>query len=384
MSPGLSLDAARAHIPITRERVYLSAGSYGPLTVQTRDRLEHFLAEWASFPPDQVDRWDAEYAATRASFAPLIGADADEVLLTENTSHGLNLVAQMVPCPPGSNVVFADVDHPNAVWPWKLREAEGPELRCVRSVDGVVEPAAIERAVDGRTVAVVCSQVTSGRGFRQDVPTLVEIAHRAGALVVLDTAQATGALVTDVHRDGVDFLACPSYKWLLGPPSGGFLYVARRHHERLRPPHVGLSAAEPPYRLDRIVYRPGSLRYQTGFPNYLGAVAVRPGLELLRAVGMEAVQAQVERLAGHCLMGLRERGFEVLTPLDPARRAGLVTFRAPESERLHAWLAGRGIDIGLSSDGTLRVDPHFYNTEAEIATLFDALETWRRELRPAQ
>jgi selenocysteine lyase/cysteine desulfurase len=381
----LSLAAARELFPITRERIYLEAGGTTPLSRPTRERLERFLEEWAALRPDRVERWDEEYQAARAAFAALIGADADEVLFTENTSYGLNLVAEMLPVPAGSNVVYSDLDHWNAVWPWKLREGEGLELRCVRSDGHTVPPEAIAAAVDDRTVAVIASQVSFSTGYRQDVRAVSEIAHRHGAFLIVDGAQASGVLATDVHRDQVDFLACPSYKWLLGPPSGGFLYVARRHHERLRPPHVGLSAVELPYRFDAFTHRPAILRFQTGFLNYLGAVAVRPGLELLAQVGLEQVEAHVERLVTQCLDGLAARGFQLITPRDPRRRAGVIAAVIDHPDELVRYLAERRIDVGVWEPERqwrpalpLYVCPHLYNTAEEIDALLAAIDDWQR------
>jgi selenocysteine lyase/cysteine desulfurase len=105
-------------------------------------------------------------------------------------------------------------------------------------------------------------------------------------------------------------------------------------------------------------------RYELGLPNLPGLFAARAGIELLREVGIERVFARVEELAGRCMDGLAERGADLLTPADPAQRAGVIAFRHPDPQGLFDLCRERGVDIGAI--GAVRVDPHAFNDEDDI------------------
>lgn len=105
-------------------------------------------------------------------------------------------------------------------------------------------------------------------------------------------------------------------------------------------------------------------RYELGLPSLPGVFAARAGIELLLAVGIERINAHVERRAPRCIDGLAERGADVLTPRDPAERAGVVSAAHPDPQRVFGACRERGVDIGAI--GALRIDPHGFHTDEDI------------------
>jgi selenocysteine lyase/cysteine desulfurase len=286
------------------------------------------------------------------------------------------LVASGFPWQPGDNVVLPAEEHWNNTFPWMALRARGVELRLVPvGPDQRVDPEDVARHVDRRTRVLSTAAVRHLTGFRSDLKGLSHIAHDVGALFVVDGVQAAGLLPLNVDEDGIDALACAGFKWLLGLPGTGFLYVRRSAWDRLGPSLPGMYAAEDDLKELRLL--PDARRYETGtlaYPLFHGWTA---GLELLLELGVPALQRRVLALTDLLVEGLRARGLELHSPIDrPEERSAILSFSAGSPQDNHALmtrLRDRGIVISLRG-GRCRVSPSFMNTEAEIHAFFAAME----------
>jgi selenocysteine lyase/cysteine desulfurase len=378
----LSLAQARALFPIAERRAYLFSGGLAPAATPVREAHNRWTDEWTYDPAVPYAAYPAEWELARARFAALIGAVPDEIAVTDHTSRGANLIVQMLPAPPGANVVVDEYTFPSSLYPWLLAPKSGTEIRYVAARNGRVSVDDLARQVDDRTVALSITHVSPLTGFRHDLAPLTELAHAHGAYLVVDAAQSAGALDLDVRRDGVDFLTTCAMKWLLGAPGVGFLFVAREHVERFEPPHVGYVGVVRPADArptDPLVYRPGARRHEQGLPALAGVAASRAGIDLLLDAGMPAVERQVFELSGQCIDGLLSRDLRLFTPADPALHAGVVALPVVDGHRIVAFLRERQVDVWTDPDATLlRVDPHFFNDASDLARFFSALDAYRR------
>ncbi len=130
--------------------------------------------------------------------------------------------------------------------------------------------------------------------------------------------------------------------------------------------------------VEPFVPKPGADRFHLGMPSLLGLAAIRPGLELLTAVGMDTVEAHVLDLTGYCISGLQERGIEVLTPADPQHRGGVIAASIDDTPRVAAFLRARRIDVygGHTYNDTLRIAPHVFNNREDIDRLLASLDEY--------
>ena len=220
------------------------SGGIAPASRPMLAAIERYTDHLANDPGELYRRWPEDFVSARISFAALIGADEDEVAVTDSTSAGSNLSIEMIEPTAGSNVVFDELSYPSAVFPWMLPARDHVERRFVKARDNVVHLEDLAQAIDDDTIAVSISHVSQETGFRHDLTEVTRLAHEHGALLLVDAIQSVGALRVDVHDTGVDFLSCGAMKWLLGSPGVGFLYVARRHLDRM-PPHAGGPGAIP-------------------------------------------------------------------------------------------------------------------------------------------
>jgi len=232
-------------------------------------------------------------------------------------------------------------------------------------------------AIDERTLLVPVSHVLFKSAYVQDVPAIVEKAHRVGAHVVLDVYQSAGVMPLDVTALGVDFAVGGCLKWLCGGPGNGFLYV-RPDLAHLKPKLTGWMAHAEPFAFEPppLRYADGPYRFLNGTPQVPCLYAAVEGLRIVREVGVERIRRHSEQLTERLLRRIDEAGFRSLTPRDVARRGGTVAVDPPDARDVAHRLLERDFLIDYRPGAGIRVSPHFYNTEdecdevvAEIASL---------------
>ena len=222
-------------------------------------------------------------------------------------------------------------------------------------------------------------------GFRFDLGEVLDLAHAFGAALVVDAAQSVGAVPIDLSETPVDFLAAPTFKWLMGPLGAGFLHVREDWIERSAPPFVGWMSVVNPLDNDLtdMQLHDTAVRFERGVLNAIGYVGARAGLELLFTVGPEAIAVRTARLATTVYEGLQGLGhahLEVWTPENPDARAGIVAFDVPGRIELLQHLTARGIYVGDFLEH-IRVDTAFYNSEEEVDRLLTEVSAFLEQRR---
>ncbi len=380
--PPVSLAELRSReFPIVHEYTYLNTATQGILPNVTRHALEQAVAR-AQFPglkqaPSQASL--AELARTQLS--RILGAQAQDIVFTGNTTHGLNICAHGIDWHAGDNVVLPDHEFPSLMYTWLNLRAIGVEVRVVPwSGDG---PSVDElmAAVDSHTRVVSCSAVAWDTGYRMDLEVLGKRCASAGCLLVVDAIQAVGSLDLDTSALRISALSCHGYKWLLSDFGIGALYVAPAAIEQIRPVFVGeqsIDAVASSHNRPQtpLAWQTGAQRYAAGGSNTFGLVALATSLGLIEQIGVSTIEAHNRGLAELLVQGLcHVPGARLVSPADPARRSTLITFTLGESVRdaaLVAQLGEQGVIVAHRRRG-IRVSPHWYNTAEEIEHLLEVL-----------
>ena len=363
-------DEARAKefrrlFPGTERWTYLYNGSIHLCPLPVAEAMRNFLDQWeqggeaAFFPAYEA------FGQLREKFAGLIHADARNIVITESTTAAINLAAQILRPRAEQNVVVTDLAFMSNTYPWLVSHAP-VEVRFVQSTDGMVPADLIAREVDANTAAVCLCAVTVGSGFRHDLREVYDLTRMYNAPLIIDGAQAMGVLDMDVHRPPLDFLAGTASKWLMGPAGVGYLYLADRYLDGT-PPAAGWLAAKnlADWDVRRCELYGDARRFQGGIPNLIGVVGALAALELLDEIGREFIERRVRHLTGYLMDELAKIGVDLWTPRPDHQRAGIVFFRTPGHEQLHAALKAKDIYCGCFLGG-IRVDPNFYNTDEEL------------------
>jgi len=375
MNNSLSFDVEqlRRMFPVTRHCAYLNHAAIGTLSDSVREAMENYLAHRA------VSGDEGPYrnlsADLRGSLAQLTGARPEEIAFVQNTSAGLNVIANALPLQSGENVVFCDMEFPSNVYPWMNLARRGIEARCIPHEGGGLTVKALEAHADEFTRVVAVSSVEFLTGFRTDLQAVGRWCHAHGAHFVVDGIQSLGALPMDVRACGIHCLSCGGPKWLMGPAGQGFIYVSPELLDDLRPAFAGCIsvAGWEDWRTYDLTFLPDARRFELGCANYVGQAGLLAAVRLLLSVGIDAIEAWTLHLTDLLITDLQHRGYEVISNLSPQHRSAIVSFSVrADVDRAFNQLAAAGIVVS-KREKYIRVSPHAYNTEEEILRIGETL-----------
>ncbi len=373
MSPEERFLSCRAEFPVLKKFIYLNAAGSSPMPLRTKKAIEDFLGRYTeegNIPWEDFERLSEE---TRALVAQLLSCQPEEICFLRNTSEGITTVLNLLEFQPDENVIIAADNFPANLYPF-LSSLPQVEKKFVRILKGeVVEQLA--REINSKTKLVSLDWVHFLTGYSLDLKAISQICREKGSYLLIDAIQGLGALSLNLQELDIDFLTAGAGKWLLPPQGIGIFYIKKEILPKLKPNHLGwLSCLWSDFHQ---IFTPKELkksaaRYEEGTKNYLGIVGLRENLKLLTEVGIKNIERYLLSLTEYLTTQLKEMGFEVLPR---GLGSGIVAFRKREipSESLFAFLTERGFVLSLR-EGYIRVSPHFYNEEEEIAELLKVLK----------
>lgn len=356
---------------------YMNAASTGPLPQRSVDVQVDFTRRRAAPHLVPFDDQFGALARCRTLVAAMINASAEEIALTVNTGVGLNLAAWGLALGPGDEVVLSDGEFPANMYPWlAAAESRGFTVHVVPLRDGRLDQEAMLAALDRPGVRLLSvSWVGFSTGVRADIDMLGDACRQRGIYFVVDAIQGLGALVLDVSRTHVDVLACGAQKWLLGPWGAGFTYIRRDVLTSITPQPVSWMGVRDSDDFSRLVdydltWRDDARRFEMVTLPYQDFAGMAASLELLHEIGIGRVATHIHACAARLLAGARDSGLALVTPA--SYHAGIASVRPPNalaaSDRLN--LAGV---VHSVREGTIRLAPHCYTNDADIAATLNAL-----------
>jgi selenocysteine lyase/cysteine desulfurase len=362
----------RADIPAVEETAYLNTGASSPsprrvveAATAFQRRQEYEATAAGEVYPLAFDTFDA----ARERVADFVGAETSEIALTQSTADGIASVAAAIDFDPGDAIVRTDLEHPAGVLPFErladLADVEVHELSTERGRLGMDE---VKDAVaDARLVCL--SSLSWTYGTRLSVSEVVDIAHDAGAQVLVDAVQSPGQVPVDFDAWDADFVAAAGHKWLLGVWGSGLLYVDDDAVETLSPRRVSYRSVEEPKAGGEMRLWPGARRLEIGTRSVAPYAALGEAMDTIDAVGIDTVQSRIERLTDRLKDGLGDR---LLSPRE--YESGLVTFADETPEATAERLRETGVVVrDLPDPEALRASVHVFNTAADVDRLLDAL-----------
>src|SRR3990167_6908115 len=291
----------------------------------------------------------------------------DDIALVKSTSQALSFVAFGLDWHAGDQVVISNEEFPSNRVVWEALEPQGVE---VIKVDLSCDPeASLLNACGPRTRLLSISAVQYASGLRLDLQRLGYGCQQRGVLFCVDAIQQLGALPFDAQACQCAFAMADGHKWLLGPEGLGVFYCRSDLRAQLELHEYGWHMLEHRGDYLRQDWQPAhsARRFECGSPNMLGTMALEASLSLLEEVGMvevgKAVQARVQWLLDG-LAGMP--GITLHSPIDPARRAGIVTFSLAgwDNQALFQRLRSEQVICAQRGAG-IRLSPHFYS-EARV------------------
>lgn len=369
------------------EATHLDHASIGVIPERAREAVRVYNDKRAEMYQMRADDFFPQLDRSRALIAQLIGASADEVALTTNTSWGVNLAAYALPLGPGDIVLGSEGEFPANVYPWlAASKARGFAFELVptdAAGTGPDEAAILERiATDPRVKCVALSWVSFWSGHRIDLHAIGAACRARGIWFAVDAIQGLGACALDVRSVHVDLLVSGAQKWLCSPWGTGFAYVRRELIEVLEPPAAGwLSQASAGDFARFLTYDPtwrgDAQRFEVGSLPIQDFVGLNRTLELLLELGSGPIEAHVRSLADRVIAwagSRREDNIRLLTPTAHTKRAGIVAVVTPDVERDSRVLRAAFVTHSVR-EGAIRLAPHFHNTLDEVDRATRALDS---------
>ncbi len=379
VAPGATI---RERFPIFEHTTYVNSCSQGALSADVRGAYEEYLDGWDEHGAEW-EHWVERAEAARASFARLVGADAEEVAVTTSVSQAVSALVSALPLERDrTRIVISEFEFPTVGQIAHAQELRGAEVVHVRpEPDGRIPLERFAEAIDERTALVCCTTISYRTGYRLDVAAVARLARERGALCLADSYQAAGAIPLDVRALDVDFLTAGTVKYLLASAGLGFMYVRRGLHERLLPTQTGWFADEDIFRMDISDYSPApdARRFDAGTPPVPNIYAGLAGMAIVDEVGVPAIESHVRGLADGLLAGLDELGATVATPRGEREYGPLICVVSTDAPELVRALRAEGI-VTSERDSSVRISLHLYNVDDDVTRVLDALARNRRLL----
>jgi cysteine desulfurase/selenocysteine lyase len=369
----MDINEVRNLFPGLNDKIYMNTASSTIGCLPAKKAYELAISRWTD---GTLDFAEAEQAGekARAAFAVFIGAETREVALVPNVSTAAGMVAaQLLPTKTGGNVLVADIEFSSNFYPWLLLRDRGYEVRIVPSQGGALPPDAYAELADHGTRLIAVSAVQSSSGYRADLKAISEIAGRSNAWLFVDACQAVGAVDLDVRRDGIDFMATSSHKFLLGSRGMGYFFVRNELLEKMRPVIPGWKAGRDP---SISFYGPqmdlsSSASKMDSSLAWFPALAERASIGVIQRFGLNNIIDRNLHLTQHLNERLMEAGLK-WTSFAPDNRSPIVTVPVNDPDGVMDRLRAAKVVASLRA-GAVRLSIHFYNLEEEIDRVIDIL-----------
>ena len=366
----------RAEFPIFRHSIYLNSCSLGALSERSRARVNACLDLWETRGAAAwYDVWWAALAELRLRYARLLGAPEGTIALHPNVSSALSAVAESLDYRRRPKVVVTSLDFPTVAYQWLSKAAEGVEVVVVESPDGITVPVeALAGVVDDRTAIVATSHVFFTSGAVQDIRAVADVAHRHGALLLVDGYQAAGQLPVDVQALDVDFYCGGGLKWLLGGSGVAFLHARSELLPSLAPRAAGWFAHREQFRFDPrgLELHDDARRLEAGTPAVLSIYSQLGGLDVVEEIGPAEIRRRTMLLTEDLIDQARARGLHPKVAHAAADRTAIVTLPSDDAAGDVRRLADARI-VADARPGHVRLSPYFYNVADDHRAAIECL-----------
>ncbi|MFH1589453.1 MAG: cysteine desulfurase [archaeon] len=391
---GLNVNKVRRDFPIFQKNIVYFDNSC--VTLRPEQVIEAMNKYYREFPAcagrsmhQLGNKVTEEVDKARSSIKKFINAKLKaEIIFTRNTTESINLIANSFKFEKGDKVMITDKEHNSNLLPWQFLAEKGIiRLKILASKeDNTFNLESFEREVkDVKLVSMV--HTSNMDGVTNPVKDIIKIAHKNGALVMLDAAQSAPHHEIDVRNLDVDFLAFSGHK-MLGPSGIGVLYGKKELLENLNPFLVGGETVKDSTYTSRVI-EDLPHRFEAGLQNYAGIIGLGEAARYLMNIGINNIEKHELRLTRKLTIGLQKMGDISIIGPGFEHRGGITSFNIRNKDPHQvAMLMDSSANIMLRSGahcvhawfnkhkmtGSVRASLYFYNTEEEVDSFLKNLE----------
>ena len=369
----------------SKEKIYLNNASVSLMPFSSIKAMTDFQISYSEIGPDSIESEDfikEKLVGVRKAVAKIIKCQPEEVILTQSTTDGVNIVANGLLFNSNSNIVIRGMGHEHHAnyFPW-LRLKKKLTLKSLEiDENGFFELDELQNLVDNNTKLVALSHALYNTGAILPVEEIGEFLEKNNIPFFLDSAQTVGCIGDyDFKKTKCDFMAFNGSKWLCGPMGTGIFYCKKSSSDLLEPMTIGGESAIV-YDKTKLAYKDIPEKFQTGFRNYIGIIGLEESMKYLMRFGLDNIHKKIINLANLLRDELtRISGITLYGPKDPEKRNSIVSFliEGYEPQYVVEKLEKQKIVITVREifeKKILRVSPHFFNSESEILKVVEAIK----------
>lgn len=361
----------RNEFPVCEKYIYLNAAGGSPVSRSAADAGRQFYTEMLEFGDTFYEKWLGRAESTRKKVADYMGASEKEIAFTTNTSHGMNLVAQMLTGK--GDVITMQDEFPSTTYPWLN---QGVHVQMVSPVDGRYPLDVIEKKLTPKTKILVTSYVQYNTGFRQDLEALGKFCRERDLIFVVNATQALPVFPVDVKKMNIDFLVFTGLKWATAGYGIGCLYVSEKFLRTEKMPFAGWQSVHEPEQMDnmKLDLRHEASMLEGGCPHFPNIFALGGALDLFNRIGKENAAQRVLQLNRLLAGKLQQKGFELASPTDEKHMSGITIVKVKNPEETVEKLRKKNIIVSARGEG-LRISVSVFNGEVDVEGVVVALKT---------
>lgn len=364
-------------------KIYLNNASVSLMPSQSIDAMKEFLINYNSLGPDSKESEPfitEKLRNVRTSISKILNCRPDEIVLTQSTTDGINLVANGLSFPNDSNIVIRGMTHEHHAnfYPWLKLGNKTSIKNLPIDKDGLFTIEQLEALVDNNTGLVALSHALYNTGAILPVNEVGKILENTPYFI--DSAQTIGCIgkmnISDIK---CNFMSFNGSKWLCGPMGTGLFYCNRKSSELLEPSTIGGESAML-YEKNNLAYKELPDKFQTGFRNYVGIVGLESSVNYLMEFGLNNIRQKNKHLSSLLREELSKISKIILYgPDDPEQRTSIVSFNIENEEPQNVVdrLEKQNIVLAvreINEQKIVRASPHFFNTESEMIKVVEAIK----------
>jgi len=380
----MNLDSKDISEDFPNNKIYLNNASVSLMPIQSIEAMKEFLISYNSIGPDSLDSESfitEKLKNVRKILSKIINCQPDEIILTQSTTDGINIVSNGLSFDSNSNIIIRGMyhEHHANLYPW-LRLKNRVKIKNL-SVDenGFFSFDEFNKILDDNTKLVALSHALYNTGSILPVEKVGKILDNKTPFFI-DGAQTVGCIGNlDVKNLQCNFMSFNGSKWLCGPMGTGIFYCQRNSSDFLEPTAIGGESAIL-YENSKLAFKGIPEKFQTGFRNYVGIVGLEESAKYLYKYGMKNIRKKNNHLSNILREELSKNSkISLYGPKNPEDRTSIVSFtiNGYEPEDVVQKLEKSDIVLAVREiyeKKIIRASPHFFNTESEILRVIDSLK----------
>lgn len=394
---GLNVEKIRADFPILQKKingkeiVYFDNACQTLRPMQVIRKMNEYYEEYPACVGRSNhkfgERATEEVEKARGSIAKFFNAKPNEIIITRNTTEGINLISHSFNFNEGDAVLISDKEHNSNLIPWQMLRKRGIKLKFFRFGD--LED--FQNKIDKNVKLVSFVHTSNIDGTSQPIEKMIKIAHDNKSFVLIDAAQSAPHKEINVKKLNPDAIACSGHK-MLGPAGTGILYLSEKSTSNISEFMTGgetvVNSTYESVEFEKIPHK-----YEAGLQNYSGIIGLGAATEYLRGIGLSNIESHEKKLNKIITEGLREEiennRIQLIGPINPDERSGIFSFNIKgipyhqvsllldKTENImirsgqhcvHSWFNANKID------GSARASLYLYNTEEEAEIFVRAIK----------